>query len=402
MDIRKEFETLKADALALVEKAKSEGRGLNDEEKSVKASKFSRMNEIRETLDSERELSALALPEAAPIAVSPAVATDAVKAVASASTFSRDNTNMEIKVMDRNEEKRNAVREYARTGQVKNFALTSGTNSGILMPKQVGLSVTKVTTNAIRRGFAALGIAPQIDASYTDNLTMDVFNDSGNLGLTGAEGAAGTSLDANTATSFSLNLVEYHSQAQWLTKKLINNSDFDILASVVPAAQSRNERQEEVDWVALLSAATIGVTSSSAGVFTWEDINLFIDSLGPAYEGLPKFIVMSQGMKSALKNMADANNRPILTPFNGSDVLTQSGVPVVASVNFPAVAAGNVTAALVAVSSMDGAVIRDCTDSEILRYENYPGYPGQIGIEALEWSAFGYNPNAVRTFKVHP
>lgn len=399
MDIRAEIATAQAEALAIVNKAKAEGRGLTAEETADKDKKFSRMKDLKATLETENELKGFSVPEAV---VTEAVADAAVKAVVT-SSFSREATQMDkAPELSEFDKARASVNHYGRTGEKKNFGISSTTDNGVLMPKQVpGISVVKVTTNAIRRGFAAVGIAPQITSAATDNFDIPIFNDSANFGTTNAEGLSCSPHDAAIASDFSMGLVEYHSEPQWITKKVLNAS-YNISDALVPAAQSRNERQEEIDWIAKLATAAVGLTSSTTGKIIWQDVANFADVLGPAYEGMAKFVVCSQGFKSAIKLLADSNNRPILdNPFANVSTLGENGIPLVTSVNLPAVASGNIVAFIVAVdTSFSGAVIRDCPLSEVVRYLDVPCFLGQVGVEALDYSAFGFNLVCTKSFKI--
>ena len=377
MDYKKEFNSLKSEAQAIKAKAKEENRPLTADEKAEYAKRFSRLTEIKTAHDEKK------------------VSDDAVKAIAN-KAFNKAEAPAKEKNMEASKalEAVESVRKFAR-GEKIDFNLNSGTNSGVLMPKEIpGVSVTRALTNAVRRAFAALGVAPQINASYSDNMTIPIFNDVGNVANTGQEGVDGVVVaDAVTSTNFNLNLVEYHSKAQFISKKLANVGDFDITTGIVPAALSRIERQEESDWItALKTSAGVNTVAASATLIAFTDLTAFDESL-VAYAGVPQAILVSPALKLAMRNLKDSSNRPLLDFTNG--VETFGGKPVIVSTYLGALTTGQVVGLVIALDGLNGVVIRDTTTNEIVKYENVPTYPGQIGFEALGWSACNGNPAAI-------
>jgi HK97 family phage major capsid protein len=387
MDIKEEFHTTQASALALIGKAKAEARALSAEEKAEVQNKFSRLKEIAELLGEESKLASIAL-----------AADEGVKAVATQS-FNQNKNNKESNKMEINKVLE-GLKAFGRGQSYEQFALTSSGNSGVLMPKSVpGLVTIRQTSNAFRRGFVALG-QPFFQSSVTDNVTLPVLDDTSNVANNNQEGAtSGVNLDPTYSASLSLNLVEYHSKAQWVSKKVVNAEDFDITQYLIPLALNRIERQEEADWTAAVIAIGSGVVGKTAAGTTAVTLSELIDwdeSFSAAYDDTSKFIMLSKGALAAIRKLADTTNKPFFGYENGS-LKTLFGKPVIVNPALGAMTTGQTIAMQV---SVDGAIIRDSAANEIVRYENNPAYPGQVGFEAIGYSAFANTNSSIRTLKL--
>lgn len=386
MDIKEEFHTTQASALALISKAKTEARALSAEEKAEVQNKFSRLKEIAELLGEESKLASLAL------------ATDeGVKAVATQSfnqSKNKESNKMEInKVLE-------GLKAFGRGQSYEQFALTSAGNSGVLMPKSVpGLVRIRQTGNAFRRGFAALN-QPVFTSSATDNVTLPVLDDTSNVANNNQEGAtSGVNLDPTYSASLSLNLVEYHSKAAWVSKKVVNAQDFDVTEYLIPLCLNRIERQEEIDWTAAVIAigsGVVGKTAASATVITLPELIDWDESFSAAYDDTSRFIMLSKGAALAIRKLADSTNVPFVE-FNNGSLKSLFNKPVIINPSLGAMTTGQTIAMQV---SVDGSIIRDSAANEILRYESNPSYPGQVGFEAIGYSAFANTNSSIRTLKL--
>jgi HK97 family phage major capsid protein len=387
---RTEFETAKAEVIALIAKANEEGKSLKED--ADFQAKFGRLKAVAANSDKEKEVAALAIKDEAEAAVKAAVT----------QSFKKDN--METKTNE-SAAMLSAIRHFGRTGEKKyqEFALTSAGTSGILMPKKIpGLSVIHAVANAYRKGFAALNI-PTFTTSSTENMTAPVFNDASNSANNDQEGAtSGVNLDATYSASYTLNLVEYHSKAAWVTEKVANAEDFDITQYIYPSLLQRIERKEDSDWSAVLIADTgsVGKTTASATAVTLNELIDWDESHGAGYDGMPKFYVVSSALRVAIRKLADTTNVPFFKEGLDGSLSTLFGKPMFVSGNMEVMTTGKVPGALICVDGLDGAVIRDTTLNKITRYENVPAYPFQVGYEAFGLSAFGYNASAIKTLKM--
>lgn len=392
MSIREEFNANQAAALAIVEKAKGESRGLTADERAEYDVKLSRCKAIKELVADEASVTALSLPE-----------NDAVKAVVTESFSNVKTENKETNKMDtftkETLEMVEGLKAFGRGQSYEKFALTSGGNSGILMPKLVpSLLRIRQTGNAFRQGFARLG-QPTFSTSVDGNVTLPVLDDSSNVANNNQEGAtSGVNLDATYSASVSLNLVEYHSKAQWVSKKVANAMDFDITQYVYPLALNRVERQEEIDWTAAviaIGAGVVGKTAAGTTAVTLPELIDYDESFPAAYDGSGIFYMCSKAARTAIRKLADTTNKPFFGVENGLETLF--GKPLIVNASLGAMTTGQTI--LMGVS-VDGSVIRDSANNEIVRYDNNPAYPAQVGFEAFGWSAFGNTTSSVRTLKL--
>lgn len=372
--MREEFNRIKAETAELITNAKT--NGLTPEAKAEIDKRFGRMNEIKTLIATEKTTA-----ENADIA--------AIKEIA-AKTFTKKEITMENTINLVEE-----IKTFARSGKPSTeFTLTSATSGGIAMPKSLPfMQAVAVSRNAIRRGFAALGV-PTFSSSTTENIGAIFMDDSANTGSNSNEG--GTGLAADPTPSGSLDLVEYQSKALWLSKKLVNAVDFDVTGYVVPTLLSRIDRGEEIDWVAAIVAdsAAVAVTAADDTAITYAEWVTLDGSLDPAHSGIPQFYLVSTTAKAALRGLVDGSGKPLLSLENGVDKIF--GKPLIVSANMETVAAGNIVAALI---SVENSIIRDCTANELVRYEGESSHPASIGFEAIGYSAFAYK-GSVKTLKM--
>src|SRR5436309_2143845 len=113
MNIREEFQAIQSEALALIATANADKRALSVEEKSAYDQKFSRMNEIKQILESEKQISALALEPEVKTEIKAEIVDSAIKAVATQS-FTKMEHKMEVK--DKNMQQIEGLKQYAKTG----------------------------------------------------------------------------------------------------------------------------------------------------------------------------------------------------------------------------------------------------------------------------------------------
>lgn len=380
-----DFNKIKAEALSILEKAKAEGRGLTQEEKTSFEERFNRLNQQKELRNLEKQVASIG-----------EVDSDQLITAITNSNFNK-NPKGDLKVENKNEMSvLDAIKQFARTGK-NDFALISSGNSGILMPKSVpGLSTIRTYSNAFRQGFAALGV-PTMLASSTENVSMPALNDSANVANNDQEGAtSGANADPAYSAEINLNLTEYHSKAIFLSKKVVSAVDFDFTQFIYPKLINRIERQEQIDWVAAIVAAgsgNVGKTTASTTAVTLSELIDWDESLAASGD-VPSFYLLSPTLKTAIRKLADTTNVPFFGVENG--LTTLFGKPVFVCSALGALTTGQTVGARVTIDS----VIRDTTANEIVRYENIPQYPGQIGWEAISYSAFGFHSGSVKTLKM--
>jgi hypothetical protein len=400
MSIKLEFEKAKADALAIVNKAIAESRSMSAEENAEREKLFARMGEIKAVIASEKELNSLSLDydeEAANEAAKKAVIEQ----------FSKENKTMDNdKKVSGIELEIEGLKSFARTGRLdsKEFTLSSGTNTAAatvsaLMP--IGVTEhyqIRQPANGFRRGYQVLGVPTFNTYEALENMKIPLLDDSANTANNDQEGAtSGVNADASTGKA-ALDMVEYHSKAQWYSKKIVQSNRFDVTQRALPMALSRVERKEESDWATTVIADTsaIGKYTASTTAIVLNDLIEWNGSLGAAYDGLPAFFGVSRALQIAIQKLAYATaNQAYYSVQNGVEYLF--GKPIVCISNLEGLSAGKVVGALICP---EGAVIRDSSVNEFSRYEGESIRPGQIGFEVMQWSAFGYSTNALKTLKM--
>lgn len=382
MTIHEEFNKVQTEALAITDKAKAENRGMTEDEKKSVEEKFARLNQLKELIDTEKKLAAIEIDEV-----------DEVKAEATKSFKKTEHTDV---VKDAANKVIDELNYFAKTGDKSKFALTSSTGTGALMPKNIpGWYNTRSSKNAIREAFSVIG-KPVMVSDSTDDWKVPAMVDtiSANSDQEGA--TTGASSDAGVQ-ELDLSLDEYHSKAQWLSKKVINAQGFDVVSFIGPEAKARIERAEDATWVdALESSATLGKATASPTAIVYNDLVDFDESLGAGYDQTSQFYIVSPTARTAIRKIADNNVRPIFSTEAGLDRLF--GKPLFVSSNLATVASGNVVGLLV---SAEGAFLRDTTSNELVRYENDYNHPGQVGFEAIGYSAFACASGCVRSLRMN-
>lgn len=387
MNIREEFDARQAEALAIYEKAETEGRSITAEENKLITENFARCKEISEQIKGGNSFKSLSVSE------NDKAILNLVSSSPKKEFKKMEKENIETSTLE-------GLKHFGR-GQLRSdadyqkFALTSGGNGGILMPRNIpGFLPLRQTGNAFRKGFAALGRSTFV-TSIMENVDLPVLDDTGLLANNDQEGATtGANQDTDHDTQIEMPLVEYHSRAQWVSQKVANAYDFDVSQYLIPLALNRIERRENQDWTAAVvavGAGNVGVTAASATAVTLAELIRFDESFPAAYDETGIFIMCSKAARQAIRLLADTTTRPFFSIDNNIEKLF--GKPLIVNPNLGAMTTGQTV--LMAVS-VDGSIIRDCTHNEVVRYEKIPQHPAQVGYEAFGWSAFGFVNEATR------
>jgi HK97 family phage major capsid protein len=296
-----------------------------------------------------------------------------------------------------------AVNHYARTGdqsQVQRFTITSATQSGVYIPKEVIEPVTvRRLPNAIRAVLANFGALP-ITRDLTESISIPVNDDTANNGQQQAEGAtSGTAADPDPSGSMTLNPTLYTSKQQWLSNTTVGAVDFDLFSYMMPMLVRRLDKVQESDWISTIkSNATVGKTAAATNALTYADWLSFEHSLPAAYRTDAAFM-LSDAAYQAVRGMVDDNKRPIcdLDPTNEFQARVH-GKPIIISDFFDGVTAGGVVGCF---ASAEALKVFDAGPKRVARYVLQPSRPDQTGFELFANGDFDFVRAGVRTLAMH-
>ncbi|MBV8780147.1 MAG: phage major capsid protein, partial [Phycisphaerae bacterium] len=276
---------------------------------------------------------------------------------------------------------------------------TSGTQSGVYLPKEVAAPVdVRRLPNAIRQAIEFYNYVP-ITRTLTEAISIPIQDDTGNTGQAQSQSAtSGTAVDPSLTGSVTLNPTLYSSKQQWLSNTTVNAVDFDLFAYMLPMLQRRLEKAQESAWVTSLKGATSTVTTASPTAITYAQIISLEHSLGAAYRPDSCFI-LSDSAYQQIRSLVDSNNRPImdLDPTNQFQARIH-GKPVFVSDYMDNVAATNVP---IAYASAGAFLVFDAGLKRIARYILQPAYPDQTGFELFANGDFNFVAAGVRTLVMH-
>lgn len=394
--LREEFAGIHKEANDIITKAATEKRELTAEEKESNTKRFARMDAIQAQVNDAKKLAEYSvLNGTAELPAQPKGKAEFEAEQSGKVTFDADSY-------------RAAVNLFARTGNdaraqqlagAMNFAITSGTASGVYIPKEVANPVTvKRLPNAIRAALDYYGLKP-ISRTLTEAISLPINDDSANSGQQQNEAAtSGTSVDPDATGSITLNPTLYSSKQQWISNTTVGAVDFDLFAWVLPMLERRLDKTQESAWVTKLKAGTVGKTTTSPTAISYVDWLAFEHSLSAAYRPDGAFILSDSAYQS-VRGLVDSNNRPILDldPAN-QFMATIHGKPVIVSDYFDSIAATKIVGAFVSASAL---MVFDAGLKRVARYINQPAYPDQTGFELFANGDFGFVGAGVRTLVMH-
>jgi len=386
--LREEFAKLHTDANAVLETAAKEKRDVTAEEKAANTARFARMDAIQAQVDEAKRLATYSVMNGeAQLPTQPAGAAAAQAERTGKFEFSADSYKA-------------AVNLFARTGstsQIEQFAITSGTQSGVYLPKDVEAPVqVRRLPNAIRAVLAQYGVTP-ITRTLTESISLPVQDDSAVVGQAQNEAAtSGTAADPSHTGSLTLNPTLYSSKQQWLSNTTVGAVDFDLFSYMLPMLYKRLDKIQESTWITnLMTNGTTGTTTASKSTFTYAEWMAFEASLPAAYSNDSAFI-MSQSSYQIVRSLVDNNKRPIFDLDPTNQFMSRiHGRPVIISDYVQTMGtAANCVAAYVSAGAL---MVFDAGMKRVARYILQPAYPDQTGFELFANGDFGFVSAGVRT-----
>ncbi len=367
----------------------NEKREYSEVEKTTQDTAFSRLKQINEILDEQKQLASFAFSEGK---VELPVATTGKKEF--------QETQTDIRVMDGSKldkvEFSKAVSHWGLTGEMdRKFAtITTATNSGILLPKQVIEPITPSTANAYRDGHTVYGLAP-LSTATTALITVPVLDATAG-GVVAENATTDTQNPPSMSESIALTPQTFESGSAWFSNQQLQALDFDITQSVLPQlAYSKELGLENAINAAITSDSSITqIVNLDAGVITYAKLVELNRRLPRRYDRL-KVIVLDSTAYAAAEKLVGADGHPVLAidPQN-QELKRFNGTPVFRS-DFTGRYGDTDGTVIGVLFSLLGFRLRGCAGATVTRYTNVPTYPNQTGFNLFSYHAVGWAPSAM-------
>jgi HK97 family phage major capsid protein len=384
MTLHEEFNSVKKEAIDLINKAKAESRDLTAEEKESNDKRFARLDAIKNILTSEQKAASYELGNMS------VVETFAKQAHEPVVTAKADDKHTYAQA-------RKEVNQWIRGDNKQEFTLITTSGSSALLPTAVGQPIAiRRMNNAILAGILASGYVPMYTAG-TESVSLPVFDDTANLAQNTAENST-TETDADPSVSqILLGATLYDSKAFWFSNSLLLAPGFDLLSYAEPHLEKRVDLKMQAVWTAA-ALATSGInnkTGSSTSGVTFADVIGWYHSVPPAYRNDIVFNC-SDNLLQAIRSIVDSYGRPIYVESLSSDMPDKLlGRPVFVNTDLAAIGVSAVTGLAFSGACAQARIV---TNRRLAKYVNYPAKPDQFGLELFVNAGFGAVANGVATF----
>jgi HK97 family phage major capsid protein len=386
--LREEFSTLHTAATAVVEKAAAEDREITADEQAENAKRFERMDKIKSVMDQSKKLAEYAFAKN--------------EVVTAKEPEGRKEYEAEIKISDRfdagnidKERFSKAVTRWAAAGAMENMyaTITTATQSGIFLPKSVLPPIVGTNANAFREGYTAYGQEPMQTVGDTSTFNLPVIDATAG-GLVAENASSETDGTPSVAESIVSTCKTYQSGSVYYSNLQLNAPKFDLLAATVPALRFGKELGLEAAMASAIiadSGITQSVLAATVSGFVYKNFTDLNNKLPKRYQSL-KVMLLSATAYSAAEGLVDSQGRPIMvTDTQNQNLRKIGGTPVFRCDNLQALGANNVVGI---VYSLIGFHMRDAGEG-LVRYDQVPGKPNQVGINDFAYHAYGYAVSAV-------
>ena len=371
--LRAEFATLHSEATNVLAVAGAAGRDTTVEEKSANVVRYARLESIKNTITEQSRFAAMALD--AGFAILPKEPAGRSE-YENNTQFTLANGELDFAAIKK------GINHFARTGDTRQlFTMTSTTGSGAYLPKEVlqPISVRRLQ-NSFRAAIDAMGMKP-MNVETTASFSLPIADDTASTGQAQSESASsGTQLDA-TDSSLLIAPTLWSSKQFWYSNTLANSGAFDLMAFVLPMAQRRIDKSQESAWTTTVKAQANGKTVAVNTGITFAELLDWEHSLLPAYRQDAVFIV-SDALYRSIRGLVDANGRPILdTDPTGTFVGKVHGKPVIVNDYLDVFGVAKKLGCFISASAIN---IVDVMDARVVRYQQVPAQPDQIGFEQFQ------------------
>ena len=400
-DLFSEANTLKAEAMKVIEKAKAEDRELTADEKANNDKAFARCSVIAAQMAEEKKFAGLEFSKI-----------ENVTKVADSISAPREVFAKEDEA-DKLRQHKAEINEFMRTGRTDKFVISTTSGSSILLPSAVTAPMmARRPYNSIIAAIGAYGLSPLFTSS-AETITIPLFDDTAQVGatlsdpITAADSAGDVSLTSGLITLTATSV--YDSKTQWLTNTSLaalastgGDNGFDLLSYVGPMLNKRVELAQDASWITTIitnsTVVSATTTTASPTAITFVEFMKWFHGLDFVYRTDGVFI-MSDGLLNLIESLVDSNNRPLLSDatITGS-VKSLKGCPVFLSKNLATPASTTVSGLFASAESL---VPRIVTNSRLAVYTNQPSFSDQTGYRLFVNGGFGINPKGVQTLTMH-
>jgi len=392
--LREEFAKTHTEGQALISTASKEGRELTALEQEANEKRFARCDLIRKLINEAERFAKLSLDNGTAITAKEPAERAEFDASEGRQFFAGADGKFNL------EGYRTALLQYVQTGRGPSqlFTLTTGTQSGAFLPKQVLQPVTvRRLQNCFRAVLAAYNQVP-MELDVVSNFSLPVEDDTANVGQSLSESAtSGTVLDPTETGAISISPTLWDSKARWFSNTVVKAQGFDILGYALPMLLQRIEKAQEVSWnTAIVTNGTVGKTLASPTAITYAELLDWEHSLAPAYRNDYAYAV-SDSLYRALRGLVDSQSRPILDQ-DPTNVFAGKihGHPVIINEQAQTLAANHVCGALISAGAIK---IVDIMDARLLLYTNYSERPDQTGLQVMQNGDAGFVYNGISLLK---
>ncbi len=220
---------------------------------------------------------------------------------------------------DRDSEIRTSFGSFLRTGAIEKRDLTVGAN-GVMIPQLFNPTVI----DAQKSYGQILNLVTTMKSETGDPIKMVVSNDTANGLVPVSVGTDVGEVDPPSANLY-LNVGNYSTGMVRVDKGLVMDAGFDIegwlrnkfLERWYRGASGLIVSGDSLAMQSLVTAYTAGITTTTVGKISYQDINQAVTTLDAAYQPNAVF-AMSNATLGQVLNIVDNNGRPIYLPDYGS------------------------------------------------------------------------------------
>jgi HK97 family phage major capsid protein len=389
------------EANGVIGAAATAGRGLTAEEREANDRRFSRMEEINGIIKERTRFALIALEGGN---VTNPTAPPGQREFDSSEGRHAGNPGVKVKLNA--DQYRDAINQFARTGEVRQFqafrdqfaTVTNATGSGAFLPKDVLNPVTiRRLQNCWRAVLAAYNAQP-IETDSLATFSLPVTDDTGVVGEQTSESAtSGTEAAPDNTGPLTISPTLYGSKQVWYSNSMVMAQAFDVMGYTLPMLQKRIDKEQESIWTAsVISTGSVGKTLAATTAITYAELLDWEHSLLPAYRIDAAFAV-ADSLYKLLRGLVDDQHRPILdVDPTGTFMGKIHGKPLIVGDYFDAVAANKAVGAFV---SAEAVKIVDVMNARLARYVQYPGRPDQVGFEMFQNGDFAFVSKGLKLLK---
>lgn len=384
---REEFAAIHAEATTF---ATDNGeRDWTEEEQAAQDARFAKLDAITQRIARAEQLARYKLNAGDPTVTVGGSKSDAQRAAEgdesiTPTNFSRDKFA-------------GAFNAWLATGDIPaQFAtITTTSQSGLFLPKQVLAPVVPTVANVFRAAHALHGVTPLV-TDRSDDLNLPILT--AGAGSVIAENANTETENAPGLTdSLNLKPAMYQSGTTWYSDLTLGANGFDLIEATIPSLVESKEQALETAIVNAMVADN-GVTRIvESGTYTGITYEALVDlnrALPRIYDR-QKVILLSDDAFSFAEKLRGTDGQPILNrDAQNQELLRFNGTPVLRTEKLANFDIDN-SVVIGLIVSLVGFRLRDVRKTTLQRYVGVPNRGAQTGINLFAPHGFGYAKSAV-------